>query len=118
MFRVAAGDMAALAELFDRHKARLYGFLARLTGDHSLAEDLVGEAFLRVYQARSSFRGGSDFPAWLFTIARNLAIGEMRRRGTRQRAEQRLCRELAERADARIPEDGRTEWVQQALFFR
>jgi RNA polymerase sigma-70 factor (ECF subfamily) len=93
MRRVAAGDADALACLFERHKTRLFGFLYRLTGDRSTAEDLVSETFLRIYDARRSFRAGSAFVPWMLTIARRLAIGEMRKQRIRILARERLQRE-------------------------
>lgn len=107
MLRVARGDSTALATLFDRHKARLFGFLYHLVGDRALAEDLLGETFLRVYQNRAQYRNGSGFVPWLFAIARNLAIGEMRRRGVRDRAREKLLRESPTTVEAWAPE--RTE---------
>jgi RNA polymerase sigma-70 factor (ECF subfamily) len=100
MCRVARGDSAALAALFDRHKARLFAFLYHLVGDRDTAEDLVGETFLRVYRARSRYRAGAGFLPWLFTIARNLALGELRHRGVVSRAYQRLTREPAGEEEA------------------
>jgi RNA polymerase sigma-70 factor (ECF subfamily) len=93
MRRVAAGESAALAVLFDRHKARLFAFLYHLVGDRATAEDLLGETFLRLYQARARYRSGNGFTPWLFAIARNLALGELRRRGVAARAQQRLILE-------------------------
>ena len=116
MRRVAGGDTTALALLFDRHKTRLFGFLYHLVGDRALAEDLLGETFLRVYQARSRYRPGTGFLPWLFTIARNLALGELRRRGAQNRACDRLTRQISEAADERAPEwDETREQVRAAL---
>jgi RNA polymerase sigma factor (sigma-70 family) len=98
MSRVAEGDSSALAWLFDRHKARLFGFLYHMTGDAPLAEDLLGESFLRLYQARGRYRSGAGFLPWLFCIARNLARGELRRRTVQTRA----CRKLVEEAALEI----------------
>lgn len=117
MARVAAGDSAALATLFDVHKARLYGFLFHLAGDRALAEDLLGETFLRVYESRSRYRIGSGFTPWLFTIARNLAIRELRRKGVSQRAQQRLHRDLEQEPPTWNPErEEQCRQVQQALL--
>jgi len=99
MLRVAAGDNRALAWLFDRHKTRLFGFLYHLVGDRPLAEDLLGDTFLRVYQARGRYRAGSAFVPWLYSIARNLAVGELRRRGCLLRVHQRLTREAADETE-------------------
>jgi RNA polymerase sigma-70 factor, ECF subfamily len=95
MQRVAQGDRDALATLFDRHKTRLFGFLYHLVGERTLAEDLLGETFLRVYRARSRYRAGTGFLPWMFTIGRNLALGELRRRSVLSKAHERLSRQLA-----------------------
>src|SRR5947209_219723 len=79
MARVSEGDVEALAVLFDRYRTRLFGFLYRMVGERCLAEDLLGETFLRVHQHRASFRRGSGFAPWAYRIARNLAIRELRR---------------------------------------
>ena len=74
MLAVRAGDIAALDTLFLRHHARLYGFLARLTGNVHAAEDLVQEVFLRILRFRSRYDAAGAFETWLFRIARNVAI--------------------------------------------
>jgi DNA-directed RNA polymerase specialized sigma24 family protein len=94
MSQVAAGDPVALAWLFDTHKARLFGFLFHLVGDRALAEDLLGESFLHLYETRSSYRVGRGFTPWLFILARNLAIRELRRNGMHLRAHSRLASRL------------------------
>ena len=116
MQRVAEGDSAALALLFERHKGRLFGFLCHLVGDRALAEDLLGETFLRVYRARDRYRTGSGFLPWLYAIARNLALGEMRRRSAWGRAHQKLCREYSDVTDeGQLERDEARERVQAAL---
>ncbi len=99
MRRVAAGDNAALAVLFDRHKLRVFAFLYYLVGDRAAAEDLVSETFLRVYRARTRYQVGTAFTPWLLTIARNLALGELRHQGVVKRAERRLVEEAAAGGD-------------------
>jgi len=116
MVQVVAGDTGALAPLFDRHKVRLFGFLYHLVGDRGLAEDLLGETFLRVYRCRERYRVGSGFTPWLFTIARNLAIGEMRRRSALKRIRERLLRQAAVDPEGWDPERQELqERVRQAL---
>lgn len=80
MAAVRAGDVQAFSELYERHGAPLLTFLARLTGDRALAEDLLQEAFLRVYRARHDYRATGQFRAWLFTISRRLVIDWRRSR--------------------------------------
>jgi RNA polymerase sigma-70 factor (ECF subfamily) len=80
MARVRAGDTHAFTGLYERHGAALLTLLARLTGDRALAEDLLQETFVRVYQARDAYEPTGHFRAYLFTIARRLVIDWHRRR--------------------------------------
>lgn len=89
MQRTTRGDpegLAALGELFDRHHASLHGFLRRFLGEAAAAEDVVQEVFIRVWKHRSTFAPGSTFSAWLYAIARNAAMDEIRKRGKRPRS--------------------------------
>jgi RNA polymerase sigma-70 factor (ECF subfamily) len=71
--RARAGDRGAFGELYAAHQALVHRFIHRRTGDHALAEDLTSETFLRALGAIGRFTWqGSDFEAWLVTIARNL----------------------------------------------
>jgi RNA polymerase sigma factor (sigma-70 family) len=60
----------------------LFAYLAYLVGDRSLAEELTAQAFEKAFRKRSLFRPGrGDLRGWLFGIARNAAIDELRRGG-------------------------------------
>jgi len=77
------GDCSVFEELVKRYQAPLLNFVFRLTGDRELAEDLVQEVFLRIYQAIPRFEirsGKARFSTWIFKIAYNLAINEIHRR--------------------------------------
>jgi RNA polymerase sigma-70 factor, ECF subfamily len=104
MARVSEGDTAALALLFDRYRGRLFGFLYRMTGEARDAEDLVGATFVRLYECRRRFRRGHGFAPWIYRIARNLAIQELRHREAGRRATDRLGCEAAAAAPA-LPEE-------------
>jgi RNA polymerase sigma-70 factor (ECF subfamily) len=80
MASLATGDAEALQGLFRRHGRDLLNFLYRLTGDRATAEDLAQESFLRVYRHASRYVQGNSFRAWLYAIARNLALQEKRTR--------------------------------------
>ena len=79
--RVAGGDLGhPLEELYDRYAARLHGPGLRLLGDPGLAEELVQETFVRLWQSADRYdpqRG--SVASFLFTIARRLAIDLWRR---------------------------------------
>ena len=73
MQRAAHGNDRAFEELYNRHARRLQGFFPRRLGDDShLAVDFMHDPFLRLYAARDTYRQGSNFRAWLYTIAYNL----------------------------------------------
>jgi RNA polymerase sigma factor (sigma-70 family) len=78
------------SRLFDEHAEALFAYVAYRSGDRSMAEDVVGAAFERAYKARRRFnrRRGSE-RAWLYAIARNLMLDEIRRRDAERRAVER-----------------------------
>jgi RNA polymerase sigma-70 factor, ECF subfamily len=75
---VAGGDSEALRTLHDRHKVHTFNLILRLTGDREMAQDLLQEAFTRVWTMARTFdpRRGA-FKGWLFTIALNAARSEL-----------------------------------------
>lgn len=81
---LARGDEEALSKLYDRYAAAVYGLTLKIVGQPELAEELTQETFLRVWRRAGTFeaRRGS-FASWLFGIAHNLAIDELRRRRAR-----------------------------------
>jgi RNA polymerase sigma-70 factor (ECF subfamily) len=80
MTRVKGGDDAAFQALVKRYKNRIIGFVYRTVNSRELAEDIAQEAFLRVFTKSHTFRDGAKFSPWLYRIATNLAINELRRR--------------------------------------
>ncbi len=80
MRAVQAGDEAAFPLLYRRYERRLLAFLVPYVGDLALAEDLLQESFLRVFRQRASYEPRGAFRTWLFAIARNLALDQLRRR--------------------------------------
>ena len=79
MLALGRGEDSAFDVLFERWGARLLRYVQRLVSDTATAEDLVQEAFLRVYRARESYAAESRFSTWLYRIATNLALNELRR---------------------------------------
>lgn len=79
------GDAAAFEELVRLYQAQVFRFLCRLVADRSLAEDLTQETFLRVHQRMATFGFRSKFSTWVFQVARNVGIDELRRRARRTR---------------------------------
>lgn len=72
MEAVKSGDLQQASLLFERYNRRIYNFLAQMTMDQQLAEDLCQNVFLRMIKYRSSYRDGSRFQSWIYQIARNV----------------------------------------------
>src|SRR5215469_2440786 len=74
-----AGD-SLINQLFERHHSRVAAWCYRLTGDVESAADLAQEIFLKAFQRLDSFRGDSKFTTWLYAIARNHCMDQLRTR--------------------------------------
>lgn len=78
--RIVRKDRLALRSFFARYHLRLYRYLVRFTRNEALAEELVNEVFLTVWRKADSFKGQSAVSSWVFQIAHNRAISELRKR--------------------------------------
>jgi RNA polymerase sigma-70 factor, ECF subfamily len=77
---IASGDRGALELLYDRYAAMVYRIALRMLKNRELAEDIVQEAFWRVWRRSASFaEDRGRVTQWLFGIVHNLCIDEMRR---------------------------------------
>ena len=80
MLRVKRGDRAAFAALVQKYQQPLFNFICRTLRDEAESEDLAQNVFLQVYKSRQRYQPTAKFSTWLFTIARNLCLNEIRRR--------------------------------------
>jgi RNA polymerase sigma-70 factor (ECF subfamily) len=82
--RIAARDTAALAELYDRHSRLVFGLVLRIIGDRGEAEEILQEAFVRVWTRADRYEAqmGGPLP-WIVRVARNCAIDRLRARRVR-----------------------------------
>lgn len=87
MLRFKGGDSDAFRQLFDRHKNGVILFCYRFCGDERVAEDLAQETFIRIYRAAARYTAKARFRTWLFKIATNVCLNEIRRPGYRIRTE-------------------------------
>jgi len=78
--RLRKGDPDAITELIGRYRHRLFRLLVRMVGDPATAEDLFQQTWIRLMEKIGSYDARRNFEAWLFAIARNLAIDHLRRR--------------------------------------
>jgi RNA polymerase sigma-70 factor (ECF subfamily) len=80
MLRAKRGDRAAFTELVEKYKQPVMNFIFRSLRDETEAEDLAQNVFLQIYKSRARYKQTAKFSTWLFTIARNLCLNEIRRR--------------------------------------
>jgi RNA polymerase sigma-70 factor (ECF subfamily) len=73
------GDERAFRCLFEKEKERLRRFVIQIVGDSDEAENIVQETFAEAYRQIDRFRGESKVSTWLFSIARHLAYGHLRK---------------------------------------
>lgn len=93
---VAAGQLDALQDLYDRYKTMAYSIALRITADASLAEDVVQDAFLGVWRNAGRYVDGrGSVKTWLLSIVHHRAVDAVRRR--------RPTTELPEREDVPPP---------------
>jgi RNA polymerase sigma-70 factor (ECF subfamily) len=78
MARVAKGDEYAFQILVERHQASLLNMIYRFLGDRNESRDLVQEVFLRVWQAAGTYEPKAKFATWLYRIAANLCLNELK----------------------------------------
>lgn len=99
------GDQAAFAELLQHHQQPVYGFIVRMLGGPSGADDLTQDTFLRLWRAAPKWKPEASVRGYLFLIARRVVFNECRRRkrkpftSVEQLAEERI--HGLERADGR-----------------
>ena len=95
---IAEGDKRAMQVLYARHNVRVYRFIVRLTGNTSLAEDLVSEVFLDVWRQAEGFESKSQVSTWLLAIARYKALSALRRRSD-EHLDDRMASTIEDTAD-------------------
>lgn len=74
------GDKDAFRVLFEKYKKPVINFCHKFCGDHHLAEELAQEVFIRVYKAASDYHPEARFSTWIYRIATNICLNELRRK--------------------------------------
>jgi RNA polymerase sigma-70 factor, ECF subfamily len=80
MRRTQAGDKSAFSLLYERYSSSVLSYLYRMLGSVEDVESIGQEVFLRAFRFAPTYRYPQKFSTWLFTITRNLAINNARRR--------------------------------------
>jgi hypothetical protein len=79
MLRVQAGEVDAFPALFERYASRVLQFVRRFVGHEARAEELTQDVFAQIYRFRKRYRPESRLSTWVFRIATNLCLNELRR---------------------------------------
>ena len=94
---IAARNEAALAQLYDRYRAILFGLLMRILNNREEAEDVLQEVFLQVWRKATDFDENRGRPfTWLVTLARSRGIDRLRTLAARERVAETSAREVSE----------------------
>ena len=84
MARFQQGDENAYIELVNRYRDRLINFVYNYIGDFEISEDLVQDTLVKLYQKKHYYKEINKFSTWLYTIAKNLAFTEFRKKKQRK----------------------------------
>ena len=84
------GDECAFRALVEAYEVPVFNYVLRMVGDRALAEDLTQEIFLRIYQGLSGFSLRCRFTTWLFQVAKNRVLDELRARERKPQSVVRL----------------------------
>ena len=114
------GDTQAFAALYDRHGKVAYSLAYRMMGERQAAEDLVQEAFLKVWRAAGSYRGDrASVRTWVLSIVNNRGIDVLRssasRRRTQDKVEAQTSASQPSEAFAETWRNSQREQVREAL---
>lgn len=78
--QVLRGRREAFGVLLERYQRPIFNFVYRFYGNYDLAQELTQETFLRAYQFLKSYDPKRKFSTWLYTVAKNLCIDELKKR--------------------------------------
>ena len=81
--RTQAGDPAAFDALVVKYSPRLYGLVYNMTSNHEDTNDLLQDVFAKAYRSIGGFKGNSAFYTWVHSIAVNMTINFLKKRGRR-----------------------------------
>jgi RNA polymerase sigma factor (sigma-70 family) len=79
-----SGNEQAYTQLVNRYKEKVYWVVRRMIPDHDEADDITQNVFIKAYQSLNNFKGESSFYTWIYRIAVNLSLNEIRRKKVRK----------------------------------
>lgn len=96
--RVKKGDSEAFQELVSRYENKVYRLAIKLTRNETLAEEVLQEVFLRIYEKLDTFRGESALSSWIYRIAANACFAKLNLEKRHQHADLEETMPQAEQA--------------------
>jgi RNA polymerase sigma-70 factor, ECF subfamily len=81
--QIVACDQDALETLYDRHSQVVYNLIFRIVKNDGLAQEILQETFWQVWKKAGSYQGGGAPAAWIYRIARNKSLDQLRRQNAR-----------------------------------
>ena len=118
--QVLRGKREAFGLLVERYQKPIFNFIYRFDGNYDLAQELTQETFLRCYQFLKSYDPERKFSTWLYTVAKNLCIDELKK--------QRAAREVslddvlpavdAQEAEGSVDDDQRARVIRSEEDFK
>ena len=117
---VEVADAEAFATLYDRHSRAAYSLAYRMMGERQASEDLVQDAFLKVWRGASRYRADrGSVRTWILSIVRNRGIDQIRSQASRRRTQQKIeasaPRSQPSEAFAETLRNSQRDQVRQAL---
>ncbi len=103
MLRFKDGDPGAFESLFARHTRALVNFAYRFVRSREVAEELAQDVFLKVYESAGSYQAQAKFTTWLYRIATNVCLNEIRKphfRAAQNAVDESLCVAASEPDDS------------------
>ncbi len=79
ILQIAAGSEHAFTQLFDHYRPNIYSTALRITGDYTLAEEIVQDTFLKIWIKRQTLPEIQNFAAWLYIVAQNNTYSALKR---------------------------------------
>jgi len=89
-----AGDHEAFRTLVERYMKQAYVVAIGVVVDHADAQDIVQDAFVKIYHALSTFRGDAEFSTWMYRIVTNMSLNRVKQQ--RRQAERQVSRNVLE----------------------
>jgi RNA polymerase sigma-70 factor (ECF subfamily) len=118
--QVLRGRREAFGVLLERYQRPIFNFVYRFYGNYDLAQELTQETFLRAYQFLKSYDPSRKFSTWLYTVAKNLCIDELKKRKAANEVsiEDALHAVEAKGAEGAAEGDQRSQCIRREEDFR